>query len=172
VLSRYNNLNVGTANQFELTKGNLLNQVGMANAQTAKELYDATTVANQQYDNAKAQARQQLRQSYINAITNRAMAQSLNSAYGDHYITDPSSGGFTTFTGGDQLTGGYDQEAAIKRYRNLKKEFPESKDDVLWEMANYSDPSTRKNKNAQSYMQMLSAMMPQGSYPNEYMQEE
>ena len=96
----------------------------------------------------------------------------LNSAYGDHYITDPSSGGFTTFTGGDQLTGGYDQEAAIKRYRNLKKEFPESKDDVLWEMANYSDPSTRKNKNAQSYMQMLSGMMPQGSYPNEYMQEE
>ena len=172
VLSRYNNLNVGTANQFELTKGNLLNQVGMANAQTAKELYDATTVANQQYDNAKAQARQQLRQSYINAITNRAMAQSLNAAYGDHYMVDPASGGFTTFTGGDQLTGGYDQEAAIKRYRNLKKDFPESDDDVLWEMANYSDPSMRKNKNAQSYMQMLSGMMPQGSYPNQYMQEE
>ena len=167
ILGRYNNLNVGTANQFELTKANVLNQVGMANAATAKELYDATTIANQQYDNSKAQARQQLRQGYINAITNRAMAQSLNAAYGDHYMVDPSSGGFTTFTGGDELDPSYDQQNAIKKFRSLKNEFPEADDDVLWEMSSGQTSTSKKSRSGKGYMDALSQLMPKGYYSQE-----
>jgi len=145
-LSRYNNLNVGAANQFELTKANVFNQTAMANADIAKNLYDSNVIANQQYDNAKAQAREQLRSSFINAITNRAKAQTLNAVYGDNYMVDPISGGFTTFTGGDEMVAsnvGYDPY--IDRFEELRARMPGVDDQALWEMATSTPGKSKRN---------------------------
>jgi hypothetical protein len=51
---------------------------------------------NQQFDNSKSLARQELRKAFINGITNRAKTQALNSLYPNYY-TDPSSGGFVDY---------------------------------------------------------------------------
>lgn len=145
-LSRYNNLNVGAANQFELTKANVFNQTAMANADIAKNLYDSNVIANQQYDNAKAQAREQLRSSFINAITNRAKAQTLNAVYGDNYMVDPISGGYTTFTGGDEMVAsnvGYDPN--IDKFKQLRAMMSGVDDEALWNMATGAPAKSRRN---------------------------
>lgn len=99
ISARYNNQNVGVANQFETTKTGILNQYNLANAQIATDLYDKTTVANQQYDNAKRDARAKLREQYVNAITNRATTAVLNRMY-PQYAIDPATGGMMWFKGG------------------------------------------------------------------------
>tara|TARA_R110000868_G_scaffold168750_1_gene403584 strand:- start:230 stop:1036 length:807 start_codon:yes stop_codon:yes gene_type:complete len=119
-LGRYNNLNVGQANQFSATKAQVLNQANATNAEITKGLFDATTVANQQYDNAKNQARQELRSSYIDAITNKEQAYALNQLYPNYQI-DPSQGGRLFFNAGDELkaqaTG---DNASVAAYKRLK----------------------------------------------------
>jgi hypothetical protein len=93
ILGRYNNLNVGVANEAEKFNVETFNQYADQRAQDATNLYDKVTIANQQFDNSKNMARQNMRQSYIDAITNRAQTQALNTLFTDFY-TDPSTGGF------------------------------------------------------------------------------
>ena len=97
ILGKYNNINVGIANQAAQNKAAIMNQYGQSKAQQATQLYDKTTIANQQFDNAKAMARQNLRQSFMDAITNRGTTQALNTMY-PQYQVDPSTG-MTHFTG-------------------------------------------------------------------------
>ena len=98
IMARYNNLNVGIANQLSQERSNIMNQAAMNKANMDTQLWDKYNVANQQFDNAKNMARQNLRQSYIDAITNRAKTQALNTLYPNYY-TDPSTGGFVQFRG-------------------------------------------------------------------------
>lgn len=102
ILGRYHNQNVGEANRFEQLRSSIYNQAGQANANTAKQLYDQTTVANQQFDNAKRQANNELRASYVNALTNRGMTQTLNTLYPNYQI-DPTTGGMLDFYQGDNI---------------------------------------------------------------------
>lgn len=104
-LSRYNNQNVQIANQFEQLNTGILNQFGMTNAQLATDLYDKTTIANQQFDNAKREAGTALREAFKTAITNRAQTQAMNELY-PHYQIDPQTGGFVNFTQGSKLMPG------------------------------------------------------------------
>jgi len=96
--ARYNNLNVGIANQLSKDRTDIMNTASQNKANLDTQLWDKYTVANQQFDNAKNMARQNLRQSYIDAITNRAKTQALNSLYPNFY-TDPMRGGFVNKTG-------------------------------------------------------------------------
>lgn len=93
IMGRYNNLNVGASNQQNAAQTAIMNQASATKAGLATQLYDKYTAMNQQFDNAKNMARQNLRQSYINAITNKANAQAMNTIYEDFQI-DPSSGGY------------------------------------------------------------------------------
>jgi len=68
VMGRYNNLNVGLANQLEQQRSNILNTAYQNEANLDTQLWDKYTILNQQFDNSKAQARQELRKHYINAI--------------------------------------------------------------------------------------------------------
>lgn len=95
ILGRYNNLNVGVANEAEKFNVETFNQYATQKAQAATDLFDKVTIANQNYDNSKNMARQNMRQSYIDAITNRAQTQALNTLFTDFYV-DPSTGGFVT----------------------------------------------------------------------------
>lgn len=94
ILGKYHSLNVNEANRFENIKAGIYNQADQFNANSAQRLYDQTTVANQQFDNSKRQAFNEMRGAVVNAFTNRAMAQTMNYMY-PHYQIDPSSGGFT-----------------------------------------------------------------------------
>lgn len=95
IMGRYNNLNVGLANQLSQEQTGIMNQASLNKANLDTQLWDKYNVLNQQFDN-KAQARQALRQSYIDAITNRANTANLNSLYPE-YAVNPMNGGKVYF---------------------------------------------------------------------------
>ena len=96
VLSKYNNANVNIANQFEMKATDIRNQESMLNQATQQRLYDQNTIANQQFDNAKLAMRNNLRNYYTNAITNRTKTDALNQMF-ENYKVSPGSGGFMDY---------------------------------------------------------------------------
>lgn len=102
ILAKYNNLNVGTANQLDSQRVQIMNEASNVNRGVAQDLYDKTQIVNQQFDNASAKARENMRQSYIDAVGNRANAQVLNELYPQYNIS-PISGGMMVFNGGRKL---------------------------------------------------------------------
>lgn len=91
-LSNINNQNVNIANQFEGTQVGIRNQESMLNQQMANRVFDKNTIANQQFDNAKLAGRQNLRNSYNTAVTNKWKTDALNQMY-PNYQTRPGVGG-------------------------------------------------------------------------------
>ena len=96
VLSKYNNANVNIANQFEMKATDIRNQEGMLKQASAQRVYDQNTVANQQFDNAKLAMRNNLRNYYTNAITNKEKTDALNQMY-PNYAVSPAVGGRMNF---------------------------------------------------------------------------
>ena len=132
VMGRYNNLNVGLANQLSKDRTDIMNVASQNKSNLDTQLWDKYTIMNQQFDNSKNQARQNLRNSYISAITNRANTANMNSLY-PQYAVDPSTGGFSYFKGNNSKL------PATSKYDYM---------DSLWEKANkYSpnDPNTMMN---------------------------
>ena len=102
ILGRYNNLNVGVANQFEQANKQLINEANFRNALFANDFYDKSVIANQQYDNARRQARRE-NVDYINAaLENRFITDQMNSLY-PNYFVEPSRLK-TYYTPGRQIT--------------------------------------------------------------------
>lgn len=101
-MGKYNNLNVGVANEFAYKKADIMNEAALKNQMFTKQYIDEFNTLNQNYDNAKRMARGNLRQSYIDAITNRAQAQVLNQLYPNYQI-DPATGGFMIFNRGTDM---------------------------------------------------------------------
>jgi hypothetical protein len=101
-MGRYNNLNVGVANEFAYKQADILNEANMKNQAFMKTYIDEFNTVNQNFDNSKRALRNNLRQSYINAITNRAQAQVLNELYPNFQI-DPMTGGFLSFYDGERM---------------------------------------------------------------------
>jgi len=127
-MGRYNNLNVGLANQLSQERTGIMNAASQNKANLDTQLWDKYTIANQQFDNSKTKARQNLRSSFIDAITNRANTANMNSLYPEYYA-DPSTGGFIKFN---------PNAAKIKpidKYNYL---------DPLWEKAKTMDPNDPK----------------------------
>lgn len=98
IMAKYNNMNVQIANQLSSERTGIMNDASRNKANLDTQLFDKYTIANQQFDNSKNMARQNLRQSYIDAITNRAKTQALNTLYPNFY-TNPITGGFVQKTG-------------------------------------------------------------------------
>jgi len=101
-MGKYNNLNVGVANEFAYKKADIMNEAAIKNQMFTKQYVDEFNTLNQNYDNAKRMARGNLRQSYIDAVTNRAQAQVLNDLYPNYQI-DPATGGFMVFNRGTDM---------------------------------------------------------------------
>jgi hypothetical protein len=100
-LSNINNQNVNIANQFEGTQVGIRNQESMLNQQMANRVFDKNTIANQQFDNAKLQGRQNLRNAYNTAVTNKWKTDALNQMY-PNYQTEAGPGGRVTYTPTDK----------------------------------------------------------------------
>jgi hypothetical protein len=173
ILGRYNNLNVGQANQFSATKAQVLNQANASNAEITKGLFDATTIANQQYDNAKNQARQELRQSYIDAITNKEQAYAMNQLYPNYQI-DPSQGGRLIFAGGDDLTGQTTGDnASIAAYKKLKND-PELQgvdDNTLIQLVTGKGYTQQPKSESDSWLAAMQNIAPGGAGLGPYYQQ-
>ena len=87
--SKYNNLNVGVANQFEQANAQLMNEVNFRNQLAANDFYDKSVTANQQFDNSKRQGRRQVVDYTNAALENRFMTDQMNSLY-PNYFVDPA----------------------------------------------------------------------------------
>jgi hypothetical protein len=87
--ARYNNLNVGVANQFEQANAQLMNEANFRNQLAANDFYDKTVIANQQYDNSKRQGRRQVVDYTNAALENRFITDQMNSLY-PNYFVDPA----------------------------------------------------------------------------------
>jgi len=92
VLAKYNNQNVGIANQFEQANASVNNQEAAMNQANQLKLYDQNTIANQQFDNSKRALRGNLLNQYTNGITNKYKTDALNQIYPQMKV-DPSVGG-------------------------------------------------------------------------------
>ena len=103
-LGDYEGKNNTIANTFETAAAGTLNQFALANQAGRKQFYDENTIANQQYDNAKNQKRENMRQQLVSGVTNRAQAQALNELY-PNYQVDPRSGGFVNWDGSTRELG-------------------------------------------------------------------
>lgn len=103
ILGRYNNMNVGVANDFEVKRTGIMNDAAARRAGLETTLADKYTILNQQFDNSKNMARQNLRQSYIDAVTNKNNTANMNDLY-DQYKIDTSIGGRKRWTHGRPLT--------------------------------------------------------------------
>lgn len=99
ILGKYNQMNVGIANDFELRRTDIMNQASANRAGLSTQLADKYTIMNQQFDNSKNMARQNLRQSFIDAVTNKNYTGNLNDLY-EQYKIDPSTGGRIKWTHG------------------------------------------------------------------------
>lgn len=90
-LGKYNNLNVGVANQFSPMVAETLNKQAMYAAERANELFKGNTIANQAYDNAKRSYVGNLAKSYANAWNNRMNLGDINDSMA-YYYKDPATG--------------------------------------------------------------------------------
>jgi len=113
-LSRYNNANVNLANQYESANVNIRNQEQAGNQAIKKGLYDANTIANQQFDNTKGALRGNFRNQYANAITNRWKTDALNQI-NPQYAVSAGVGGKLQFTQGKK----FKPEASGKTFDEL-----------------------------------------------------
>ena len=87
--SRYNNLNVGVANQFEQANKQMTNEINFRNQLAANDFYDKSVTANQQFDNSKRPARRQVVDYTNAALDNRFITDQMNSLY-PNYFVDPA----------------------------------------------------------------------------------
>ena len=101
-LSRYNNLNVGVANQFEGNNAQVMNEAQRFNQAQNKQLYDQNVIANQQYKNTKRALKHNLGDAYIAGVTNMMKTDAMNQMY-PQYAVDPRSGGRMHFTRGKDV---------------------------------------------------------------------
>lgn len=128
ILGKYNNLNVGESNRSAGRNADELNKASLLNKGIAQDLYDKTIITNQQFDNSKAKAREVIRGSFIDAITNRAQTQALNSLY-PQFNVSPITGGLTHFTKGKKIkpvTPQNQQEAQAAYINAMMKAVPGS----------------------------------------------
>jgi hypothetical protein len=135
-MGKYNNLNVGVSNEFAYKKTDILNEASIKNQQFTKQYVDEFNTLNQNYDNAKRMARGNLRQAYIDAVTNRAQAQVLNQLY-PNYMIDPSTGGFMNFKSGMPMVADANagQSSAMTQNANAFMQWKDQNPDLTMDQA-------------------------------------
>lgn len=101
-MGTYNNQNVGVANEFAYKVSDVINQGRLKNLDALTKYVDNVNTLNQQYDNSKAQAREEWTQALSDAYTNRAKTQVLNSLYPQYHV-NPASGGELDFVKGRDM---------------------------------------------------------------------
>lgn len=161
ILGRYNNLNVGVANQFEQGNKSLINDFNIKNAIAKNDYFTKTVTANQQMDNAKRAAKNRTVGSATNAITNKAMTQVLNNMYPEFAI-DPTVGGelvsrFSRNPFERNANYGQATNSMEAKRKQLQKMFPEAEPKTIDEklLGNYLSTNNRRNRGYDSRADFL-----------------
>ena len=162
VMGKYNTQNVGVANEFAYKAADIMNDAQVKNLASAQTYVDQVNTVNQNYDNAKRAAREQLRSAYIDAVTNRAQAQVLNSLYPNYQI-DPASGGNLVFYKGEKMEPGKQTADAATASANAFYDWYQDHSDLSEDQAiNLWNGLTRKGAPTSAnmeYMQNYNSMM-------------
>jgi len=145
-LSRINNANVGIADNFEMKQVDIRNQEALANQAGQQKLYDANTIANQQFDNSRMALRNQMRNHYTNAITNKAKTATLNQLY-PQYAVLPETGGMPGFKGGKPIKPEV-TKSTQEYFDEIKQQYPDMDDKTAYQMAKDRAGSQTTNDNA------------------------
>ena len=127
ILGKYSSMNVEIANNSATNNANALTQFSQNRAAQATGLYDKSVIANQEFAHAKALARSNMRDTFVNAWTNRGKTQALNSM-NKQYNVD-STTGFVNYTG---VPGNTSADAApdfISTYQSVLQQLGIGKDD-------------------------------------------
>jgi hypothetical protein len=162
-MGKYNNLNVGVANEFAYKKADLMNTAQLKNLDATQKYIDSVNTVNQNYDNAKREAGDELRGAYVNAITNRANAQVLNSLY-PNYNIDPSSGGMLNFIKGKDVIANQNALATrqdAEEYAKFRQAHPELGGDEASRVWVGLKGRTDNNTPNDSYYDAYQNMVPQ-----------
>jgi hypothetical protein len=176
-MGTYNNQNVGVANEFAYKVSDIVNQGRLKNLQSLQNYVDQVNTLNQNYDNAKAQAREEWTNALSDAYTNRAKAQALNSLY-PQFHTDPSSGGLIDFVKGRDMIANenalYAQQDAdlFAKFLEDHPEIDERVAAMVWTKGK-SNPLTPEAAYFNAYSQVTPESvqeMPAGENPNYYME--
>jgi len=132
-LSQFNNDNTKLADAFEMKQVDIRNQEALANQAGQQKLYDANTIANQQFDNSRMALRNQMRNHYTNAITNKAKTATLNQLY-PQYAVLPETGGMPGFKGGKPIKPEV-TKSAQEYFDEIKQQYPDMDDKTAYQMA-------------------------------------
>ena len=176
ILADYDTKNAMIQNEGENRKTAVRNQEEMTNAEIATNLYDKTTIANQQFDNAQRAARNNMALAYNNALTNRALTQAQNLMSAPFQV-DPTTGGYVFFDPNlatEMAPSQSDYEIRKQRldqilkdpaYKNIEDK--ESIYRMLYPDENFGYPGTRQNTRRTrqqqyqpSYFDMMRMMYP------------
>lgn len=134
-LADYEAKNVGIANQYLQRVEANQSKENMLNAGRMQKLYDETTIANQQYDNAKRAANRNIFEAWRQGLTNATKTQTMNLLY-PQYNVDPSRGGITHFTEGrpqvERVPPGSASNNYAESWKQFRKDNPDIKDNVAY----------------------------------------
>ena len=90
-IGKYQNLNVGVANEFSKLQASILNRADEGRARNANLRWQGNAVVNQQYDNAIGAKLNKYAKAYSKAWNNRSTLGDLNDSMG-YFYKDPTSG--------------------------------------------------------------------------------
>lgn len=120
ILSKYDQQNVGVANEFSNMNNQIMNQLSERKSASAENLYNGNVIANQSFDNSRMKLDEQILQAKTNAWNNRATTNAINQT-NPYYYQDPSSGKLV-FSGGKGINapGGNQKSGySLEDYKDL-----------------------------------------------------
>jgi len=150
IMSRYNNLNVGVANQFAPLQSQIRNQNRTYNADRATQLYDKNVIAAQQFDNARRLYTRGIIKAAQNRFGNRMYLDMLNKV-NPIYNLDPVSGlsyfkeGYDPSRLGTMSSsgsGGMDWASISKGYDDIRTRYPNLNNLTIDQYLKYAAPKS------------------------------
>ncbi len=124
ILSRYNNDNIQISNQQAAQNAAIMNDYAQRKAFGNTSLYDKYTIANQQFDNARSQARDVLVNQFVQGITNKNYTANLNKMY-PQFAVDPLIGGeFYMHNPREKKPNFSQQKTADQHYEDMLAQHP------------------------------------------------
>jgi hypothetical protein len=123
VLSQVNNANIGTANQFAMQNTAARNEYNKYLADRQTDLYDKTTITQQNFENEKTKAFDEFRKTIGTGMTNKQMTDTFNKLYPQYAI---GPGGYVNFRNQHEFTPSYtaadDKMELVMKYANMMRD--------------------------------------------------
>jgi hypothetical protein len=157
IMGRYDTMNVGIANQLESQRSQILNaaNTNRANIKAQEDMYNA--IVDQNFQNAETAARNNLRQSYINAMNNRWTAFNVNQLT-DQYQMHPEIGGGIFFDHGRPVQPDSSSSTSLSdAFMTNRENMPGVDDSVIWQITKNQMGVADENAVDPNYQAMLQA---------------